>query len=227
MAGGTGIALQIKHRTSIDFDFYIPKEFDAAKIYRQFQEQKPKKILLDTMAKDTLLLELNDIGISLFTYPYPLLKILTESDYFNLASLEDIAAMKMIAIIQRGIRRDFVDLYFLIEKVGLEKIFRFAKKKYPGFNEYLALQALACFGDAEVEDKELIITQVLNYGDAKRIKWLYSVYTEDDIKKVVCNPRRGLWFPKVLNLWETILEIKIPKDKREKALFKVCLFYLF
>ena len=41
LAGGTALALQIKHRTSIDFDFYIPKEFDAAKIYRQFQEQKP------------------------------------------------------------------------------------------------------------------------------------------------------------------------------------------
>ncbi len=74
------------------------------------------------------------------------------------------------------------------------------------------------------EDKELIITQVLNYGDAKRIKWLYSVYNEEDIKKVVSNPRRGLWFPKVLNFWETVLKIKIPRDKREKAIFKLCPF---
>ena len=74
------------------------------------------------------------------------------------------------------------------------------------------------------EDKELIITQVLNYGDAKRIKWLYSVYSENDIKKVVSNPRRGLWFPKVLNFWETVLKIKVPKDKREKAIFKLCPF---
>ena len=154
LAGGTALALQIKHRTSIDFDFYIPKEFDAAKIYRQFQEQKPKKILLDTMAKDTLLLELNDIGISLFTYPYPLLKTFIETDYLNLASLEDIAAMKLIAIIQRGIRRDFVDLYFLIKKIGLEKIFRFTEKKYPGFNEYVALQALIYFRDTEIEENK-------------------------------------------------------------------------
>ena len=74
------------------------------------------------------------------------------------------------------------------------------------------------------KDKKLIITQVLNYGNAKRIKWLYSVYTEEDIKEVVSNPRRGLWFPKVLNFWETVLEIKIPKDKREKAIFKLCPF---
>lgn len=72
------------------------------------------------------------------------------------------------------------------------------------------------------DDKRLIITQVLNYGVWKDVKWLYSVYSEEDIKKVVSNPRRGLWFPKVLNLWETLLKIKIPKDKRDKAVFKLC-----
>ena len=71
------------------------------------------------------------------------------------------------------------------------------------------------------KDKEIIITQVLNYGDTERIKWLYSVYTEDDIKEVVLNPRRGRWFPKVLNFWETILKTKIPKKKKEKAIFKL------
>lgn len=71
------------------------------------------------------------------------------------------------------------------------------------------------------KDKEIIITQVLNYGDAGRIKWLYSVYTEEDLKEVVSNPRRGRWFPKVLNFWEIILKTKIPKKKKEKAIFKL------
>lgn len=154
LAGGTGIALQLKHRSSMDFDFYISKGFDAEKIYHLFQRQKSFKILLDLIAKDTLLLELNNIKVSLFTYPYPLIKTLIKSTYFNIASLEDIAAMKIIAIIQRGIRRDFIDLYFLIKKIGLEKIFNLAKRKYPGFNEYLVLQALTYFRDAEREVNE-------------------------------------------------------------------------
>lgn len=74
------------------------------------------------------------------------------------------------------------------------------------------------------EDEELIITQVLNYGVWKDVRWLCSVYTEDDIRKVISNPRRGLWFPKVLNFWETVLEIKIPSGKREKALFNLSPF---
>ena len=71
------------------------------------------------------------------------------------------------------------------------------------------------------QDKELIITQVLNYGDEKRIKWLYSVYSEDDIKEVVSHPRRGLWFERVLNFWEIMLKIHLPKKVREKAIFHI------
>ena len=71
------------------------------------------------------------------------------------------------------------------------------------------------------EDKETIITQVLNYGDWKDLKWLYSDYSEDEIRKVVKRPRRGLWFEKVLNFWEIMLGIRVPKKIREKAIFNI------
>ncbi|MFH1902997.1 MAG: nucleotidyl transferase AbiEii/AbiGii toxin family protein [Candidatus Omnitrophota bacterium] len=154
LSGGTSLALQIKHRTSVDFDFYTPSEFDSTAVYQKFLEQKPESILLNRLAEDTLLLELNNTGVSLFTYPYPLIKSFVISDYLNLASLQDIAAMKMIAIIQRGTKRDFIDLYFLIKKMGLAEILKSSKEKYRGFNEYLALQALTYFGDAEGENKK-------------------------------------------------------------------------
>lgn len=68
-------------------------------------------------------------------------------------------------------------------------------------------------------DRKLVITQVLNYGDWKDLKWLYSVYTEKDIKEVVLHPSKGLWFEKVLNFWEVVLKIRIPKKLKEKAIF--------
>jgi hypothetical protein len=70
-------------------------------------------------------------------------------------------------------------------------------------------------------DKELIITQVLNHGDWQKLKWLYSVYSDKDIKKVVSHPRRGLWFERTLNFWETVLNIHIPKKIRQKAIFNL------
>jgi len=70
------------------------------------------------------------------------------------------------------------------------------------------------------EDKDYIIPQVLNYGTWEDLKWLYKVYSEKDIKKVVKNPRRGLWFKNVLNFWATIFNIRLKKEVWEKAIFR-------
>ena len=70
------------------------------------------------------------------------------------------------------------------------------------------------------EDKDYIIPQVLNYGTWEDLKWLYKVYSEKDIKKVVKNPRRGLWFKNVLHFWTTIFNIRLKKEVWEKAIFR-------
>ncbi len=154
LAGGTALALQIKHRTSVDFDFYSENDFDSQKIHQLFQSQNSKKLLVDTITENTLIIEIDNISISLFTYKYPLLKPFIISEELQLASLEDIAAMKLIAIIQRGVKRDFIDLYFLSQRFNLEKIMNLTKTKYAGFNKYLACQALAYFKDAEDDKKQ-------------------------------------------------------------------------
>ena len=71
------------------------------------------------------------------------------------------------------------------------------------------------------EDKKEIITQVLNYGDWEDLELLYKLYPEKEIKKVVKNPRRGVWFEKVLNFWLTIFNIKLKKDNYQKAIFSL------
>lgn len=71
------------------------------------------------------------------------------------------------------------------------------------------------------EDKDYIITQVLNYGAWEDLKLLYELYSEKDIKEVVKNPSRGLWFEKVLNFWLTIFNIKLKKNIYQKAIFNI------
>jgi len=178
LAGGTALALQIGHRVSVDFDFYNQDKFSTSKIYQDFQAQKPSKILLGNTAEDTLFVEINNIAVSFFTYNYPLLKPLKKSENLNIASLEDIAAMKLIAIIQRGVKRDFIDLYFLAQIFGLEKILCLTKKKYAGFNKYLACQALVYFKDAQGEKAgEVQLIKPLSWEKVKR-------YLEAEVKRV-------------------------------------------
>lgn len=149
LAGGTGLALQLGHRISIDFDFYRQEPFEPEKIFQEFQEKfaqdNLRQIQIDQGA---LTIRVNNIGVSLFRYRYPLVRPLIKTEHINLASLEDIGAMKIIAVMQRGTKRDFVDIYFLLENFSLKQVLDFAEKKYKGFNKYLSLQGLLYFKDA-------------------------------------------------------------------------------
>lgn len=70
-------------------------------------------------------------------------------------------------------------------------------------------------------DREIIITQGLNYGTLESIKWLLSTYGETEIKKVIRHPKKGMWWRKTLNFWTLILNVKIPETSFEKATIKI------
>lgn len=170
LAGGTALALQIGHRTSIDFDFYSPVLFKPESLYKKFLENKIEAIRLQ-QGWGTLILKLDNVETSLFYYDYPLIKaLITIPQGVSLLSIEDIAAMKLEAIIQRGIRRDFIDIYFPLKKFGLKKILKFCQKKYAKvFNIYQALLALLYFEDAEKErgEKRYRLLQECNWDKLK------------------------------------------------------------
>lgn len=153
LAGGTGLAIILAHRKSYDFDFFSKDQFSTEKlleiIVKSFEEDE---VILSEIKEDTLIVFLNNIQVSFFQYNYPLLKNLMKKDGLYIASLEDILAMKVIAIIQRGTKKDFIDLWTIIEekKYSLQDIFIFCKTKYgKAFSESIALKALTYFKDAE------------------------------------------------------------------------------
>jgi predicted nucleotidyltransferase component of viral defense system len=148
LAGGTALALQIRHRRSVDFDFYTPREFKPLALYKRL-ERLDVRTGSRHVAEGTLMALVNGIEMSFFQYSYPLLRPLVSTEYLNLLSVQDIAAMKMVSIVQRGAKRDYVDLYFLLKKHSLEDLLSLTEKKYSIFNRYLGLRALVYFDDAE------------------------------------------------------------------------------
>jgi len=168
MAGGTALALQIGHRTSLDFDFYTEEKFDPKKLREKF-DKKFKKVQEIYIAEDILGLDADGIKMSFFRYSYRLIRSYVQMEDICLASKEDIAAMKILAISQRGKRRDFIDMYFLIKEFGLREIIEFTKEKYPMFNIYVGLQGLLYFKDAD-EDSEKQRFKMLQKADWREIK---------------------------------------------------------
>jgi len=72
-----------------------------------------------------------------------------------------------------------------------------------------------------VSDKDEIIIRVLNYGTWDDLKLLYKLYSEDDIKKVVSQPRRGVWLEKVLNFWMKMFDIEMAEAIYKKAIINL------
>lgn len=71
------------------------------------------------------------------------------------------------------------------------------------------------------QDKGLIIEQILNYGDWRCIKWLFGIYKDKEIKKVLRFPHRGSWWRNVLSFWLTIFNLRIPKDTYNLAIREI------
>jgi predicted nucleotidyltransferase component of viral defense system len=101
--------------------------------------------------KNILISSVNNIKVDFVNYNYPLLKPYKTIENVRLAFLEDIAAMKLNAIMGRGSKKDFIDLYFLLKKFSLKEIFDFYTDKYTDGSKFLVLKSLVYFTDADVQ----------------------------------------------------------------------------
>lgn len=153
LAGGTGLALQIGHRDSIDFDFFTAKEFDTKKLFQELKSAfKNHKLLKIQEEKNTLSLLINkEVRCSFFSYDYPLCKEPINEKCIKIASIEDIACMKLSAITGRASNKDYIDLYFVLNKIPLKNILAIANTKFPDLDLNLILKSLAYFEDIKME----------------------------------------------------------------------------
>ncbi len=150
LAGGTSLALQLGHRLSIDFDFFTDKTFSTQKIIQHLS--KVGKVSIQDESTGTLNLFLDQIKLSFLLYPYPLIHSTHDFNQAKLASIDDIAAMKLIAIAQRGTKKDFIDMWILLKNGwNLTLIFETLEKKFSKtkYNKAHLLKSLAYFEDAE------------------------------------------------------------------------------
>jgi len=177
LAGETGLALQIGHRKSYDLDFFIDREFEVDEVIDFLKNNFDTQ--LEMSDKKTIKAQIDGVRFSLFYYDYPLLSKFEKFGKINLASIKDISAMKLVAITNRGAKRDFIDIYFISKIEDLEKLLNYYKKKYKKVkpNIYNVLKGLVYFDDADDEPMPRMIKGV-SWDEVKE-------YFRDEVKRIV------------------------------------------
>lgn len=168
LGGGTALALQLGHRTSLVFDFYSTTVFKPLELVEQLGLPR-RQVRLTTQKPDTLHGVVAGVQVSAFRYRYKDLARGPRTPELRLASLEDLAAMKILAVTQRGTKRDFIDLYWLCRSFSIDEILSFAEKKFPMFDRYNGLRGLLYFDEAEAEPARMGVRMLkpIAWGDVK------------------------------------------------------------
>jgi len=164
LAGGTALALQIGHRISTDLDWFSTSlklnENDRDQIRYELATQVQFEVVMER--DGSLITRVQGVDVSFIYQHHPLLESTAEFEGIQLASPTDIGLMKLAAIISRGTRRDFIDLYCLRDIVSLDSLLERAPEKYfdrPSFLA-IALRALTYFDDAELQAMPKTLTPI-------------------------------------------------------------------
>lgn len=150
LAGGTACALYYGHRISYDLDFFSQESEEPKQITQKLMGLGQLRV--DQQSEGTWLGELDGVKLSFFQHLYREIAQEEEWGGVRVASKLDIACMKLEAIASRGIKRDFVDMWYLTREIGLGNIFEAARKKYTPANisDMHFLRSLIYFDDAEM-----------------------------------------------------------------------------
>ena len=150
LAGGSGLALHLGHRQSNDLDFFSRRFFRPELLARRLTDIASPEHL--SMGEGSVECWIAGFKSQFLYYPYRLLRPLHNTKYGLLADPHDIALMKLVAIGQRGSKRDFVDLACFLRKfpkVPLGELLELLQRKYGRMNRAHLLRALTYFADAD------------------------------------------------------------------------------
>lgn len=153
LVGGTAAAYHLGHRMSRDLDLFSLRSIDLEEVRRDLLSHLPDTEVI-AAGEVTLQVRVGEIPVDFVAYPYaPLEAPSGGPGGFAVASLIDLATMKLAAIAKRGIKRDFWDLYEIMRRS--EMTLRAALDAYTsrfGTHEsgtYYVIRSLTYFEDAE------------------------------------------------------------------------------
>lgn len=154
LVGGTALSLLFGHRKSVDLDLFSALPFNNDTVIKGLTKEFGK--LFDNRTSTPqfgIFCFVDQVKVDLVRHPHPLIRPLHDEDGIRMFSTEDIAAMKVQAVLQRGRKKDFWDIAELLNHFPVADFIRFHKEKYATQNLMITVpQAISYFADAEEDE---------------------------------------------------------------------------
>lgn len=169
LVGGTALALQYGHRISVDLDLFAQDLIaDFITIVTEIKS-KGYKIEIRKQSPGILIAMIENVKVDIVNYPYPWIDSDKREESIVMASDKDIAAMKLSAITNRGTKKDFVDMFFLLKNYSLEQMLTFYSEKYNDGSTFMVLKSLTYFDDADADPSPNILDKNLKWSNIKNV----------------------------------------------------------
>lgn len=148
LVGGTSLALQLGHRVSIDLDLFTTEPFDKSELMDLLNSHF-EDVSLESEGPSMLITNINQVKVDFVKMGYPILFPVLEMEGIRMLNIQDIAPMKLKAIAQRGSKKDFYDIYFLLDLLPLPEMLRLFSEKFKQQEIFHVIKSLTYFEDAE------------------------------------------------------------------------------
>jgi predicted nucleotidyltransferase component of viral defense system len=165
LVGGTALALQLGNRESIDLDLFSTADFSSNEVLSSLLNDY--QIVVNSQLTQTLISTINHVKVDFIKFHYPFIRPFVVIENIRMASVEDIAAMKLDAITGRGSKKDFYDLYFLLQQFSIDDLFSFYIEKYPHQTTFHVIRSLTYFEDAEIQPNPIVFDKTITWEVVK------------------------------------------------------------
>lgn len=158
LVGGTALALQLGHRNSVDLDLFGDGHIESEEIRDALSDEHRLTIVKESRNINIYLVD--GVKVDIVNYRYDWIDDPVVADGITLAGIKDIAAMKIAAIVGRGTKKDFIDIYFLLRRFSLQEILVLYMQKYSDGSLFIAMKSLSYFQDAEADPMPVMFEEV-------------------------------------------------------------------
>lgn len=175
LVGGTSLALQMGHRFSIDLDLFTVTDFDQEELLAALKTDFD--VVVEVTSPSIFITRIEGVKVDFVRFRYRLLFPVLHIEGIRMLEVRDVAPMKLDAVTKRGSKKDFYDIYFLLQLMPLQEILDLYNEKFQHSTLFHVIKSLTYFDDAEEQADPVVFDP--------SVRWeIVKAKLESEVKKL-------------------------------------------